>query len=79
MGDAARAVKDLVHSNGDYVEAIKVVHARHGNQQIIVNSHTEELTKVTESRLNADTVKSRELYAESNLRSLDACGTEGEE
>ena len=79
IGRAARAVKDLAHTNGDYVEAIKVVHDRYGNQQIIVNSHTEELTKVPESHLNPDTVKSRELYAESNLRSLDAYGTEGEE
>lgn len=80
IGRAARAVKDLAHTNGDYVEAIKVVHDRYGNQQIIVNSHIISLTRVPEVSNDNDTAKVRERYdkAESNLRSLRALGIEAD-
>ena len=76
VGDAVRSVHGLECTDANYDEAVDILKKRFGNKQIIISSHMDDLTNLTQVSDNQDTKKLRSLYdkIEGNLRSLKGLG-----
>ena len=79
-GPAAAIIAGLALSSANYTVAVKLLHERFGNRQLVINSHMESLLKLSCVSSMVDIKKIRMVYdmIESNVRSLQNLGISAE-
>ena len=79
-GPAAATIAGLALSSANYLIAVKLLHERFGNRQLVINSHMESLLKLSCVSSMVDIKRIRMVYdmIESNVRSLQNLGISAE-
>ena len=77
---AAATIAGLTLSSANYSIAVKLLHERFGNHQLVINSHMESLLKLSCVSSMVDIKRIRMVYdmIESNVRSLQNLGIRAE-
>ena len=75
-GDAARAIDGFKPTNETYFEAVRLLHERFGDKQVIISGHMNKFKELKEVKSMANVKELRNLYdkVESNVRSLESVG-----
>ena len=78
-GDAARAIDGFKPTNETYFEAVRLLHERFGDKQVIISGHMSKFKELKEVKSMANVKELRNLYdkVESNVRSLESVGFNG--
>ena len=78
-GDAARAIDGFKPTNETYFEAVRLLHERFGDKQVIISGHMNKFKELKEVKSMANVKELRNLYdkVESNVRSLESVGVSG--
>ena len=79
-GPAAATITGLALSSANYSIAVKLLHERFGNLQLVINSHMESLLQLSCVSSMVDIKRIRMVYdmIESNVRSLQSLGVSAE-
>ena len=75
-GPAAATIAGLALSSASYSIAVKLLHERFGNRQLVINSHMESLLKLSCVSSMVDIKRIRMVYdmIESSVRTLQNLG-----
>ena len=79
-GDDTRAIDGFKPTNETYFEAVRLLHERFGDKQVIISGHMNKFKELKEVKSMANVKELRNLYdkVESNVRSLESVGTRTE-
>ena len=80
-GPATAAIRGLPLTSENYNSARKILEERHGNKQLIISSHMDNLLKLLVVRSVNDVKGIRQLYdrTEINIRGLQGLGEEAQQ